>query len=126
MIGVTGLYLRLKGFEEYGGPDLTVGLHVVRVVAAPKQPVRDAHQIRLHFLREVFDVLRLLVWQFVVDREEVEQQHGGHRLTVPTQRVLELSLQRVLAGLVKCCLKQLNSTMAYSPIWRQIRVRIPK
>ena len=100
-----GLYLRLKRFEQYGGPDLTVGLLVVRVVSAPQQPVRDAHQIRLHLLREVFDLLRLLVRQFIVDREEVEQQHGGDGLTVPTQRVLELSLQRVLAGLVKTRLK---------------------
>ena len=55
------MYLRLERFEEYGGPDLTVGLHVVRVVAAAQQPVRDAHQVRLHFVRDVFDLLWLLV-----------------------------------------------------------------
>ena len=99
-------------FEEYGGPDLTVGLHVVRVVATAEQPVRDAHYIRLHFVREVFDLLRLLVRQFVVDREDIEQQHGGHGFTVPTQRVLELLLQRVLPGFIKCSLKQFDSNIS--------------
>ena len=61
LIEVIDFYLRLERLQEYGGPDLTVGLHVVRIVAAPEQPVRDAHQIRLHFVREVFDLLRLLV-----------------------------------------------------------------